>query len=333
MIDEDKRPIDALPLSVQAADWLLRLGEAGDDPVVLRSFEDWRARSPAHRAAWSRALKTWSLLGHIEPTFAAAWRKEEPVAPAPRSRRALHRSRRALATLATLAVAACLILVFGPALRLRLLADHLTATGENRTITLTDGSKVTLGGRSAIAVRLDGERREVTLLTGEAFFDVARDEGRPFVVAADGLTVAVLGTAFDVRLGSETTEVALARGALEARFEAQGRREIRTLLPGDALAVGKGSGSAEMMKVAVEDIGAWRSGRLHVVDATVGSVVDELRRYHSAWIVAASGALSDERVTGVYDLGDPDRALRALIEPWGGSVREAGPLLRVLSGR
>lgn len=328
MIDEDKRPIDALPLSDQAADWLLRLGDAGDDPVVLRSFEDWLARSPEHRAAWSRALKTWSLLGHVEPAFAGSWRKETPPAPAPRSRRVVHRFSLALATFA---VAACLLLVFGPAVRLHLLADHITATGEKRTVTLADGSRVTLGGRSAIAVRLDGARREVALLAGEAFFDVTRDEGRPFVVVAEGLTVEVLGTAFDVRRLGEATEVALARGAIKARFEAQGRHEVRSLVPGDALAVAESSGRAEMTKVAIDDIGAWRDGRLHVVNATVGSVVDELRRYHSAWIVALGGALAEERVTGVFHLDDPDLALRALIEPWGGSVREAGPFLRVIS--
>jgi transmembrane sensor len=78
-------------------------------------------------------------------------------------------------------------------------------------------------------------------------------------------------------------------------------------------------------------VASWRDGQLFVDNVTVSQVVDELQRYQKGWIVIADDRLAAQRVTGLYDLRDPGRALRALVQPSGGTVREITPFLHVLS--
>ncbi|GGA87731.1 histidine kinase [Brucella endophytica] len=323
-------PDGALSLSEEAADWLLRLTQNAHDPALAASFNEWLARSPGHRSAWERTQKTWSLLGHVPPTFRRAWDDGAIAVPDVAARPASPWVRRGLLAVSA-GLAACIVAILIPAIMMRATADYVTATGENRTIALSDGSTVQLGGGSAIKLGFTDGRREVELLAGEAFFDVRHMADKPFIVEAGGVKVEVLGTAFDVRLAAQTADVALARGSVKASFATGGRRSEETLSPGQMLVIDRETGGMKISTVAVEDIGAWRGGNLHVVDAAIGSVVERLRRYHSGWIVLSDPALADERVTGVYDLRDPDRALRALVAPYGGVVHEVTPLARIIS--
>jgi transmembrane sensor len=326
----NQRSDEMLSLSEEAADWLLRLSENPDDRCLMAAFDEWLGRSPAHRSAWDRTRKAWSLMGHVPPAFREVWDEGQPVArktiPAP----ARHREPDGLSVW-MIGLAACVALVVVPMALIRTTADYTTATGENRTIMLSDGSTVQLGGDSAIEVDFAPGHREVTVLAGEAFFDVVHAEDKPFIVEAGGAKVEVLGTAFDVRLTPETTDVALARGSVKASFGMGERQTRATLAPGQMLAIDRDTGAMKLSTVATEDIGAWRDGRLYVSDETIGSVVRQLRRYHSAWIAIPDPALARQRVTGVYDLRDLDRALRALVAPYGGIIREATPWLRVIT--
>ncbi|MGU3495079.1 FecR family protein [Xanthobacteraceae bacterium A53D] len=322
----------------QAIDWMLHLKDAPGDADAMRRFEAWLAQSEAHARAWEKARKTWRAMGEVEPAHAELWAKPAPAAPpAPRRQRDTrrghaHRPSRRGRIMGAAAMAALGLLLFmaGPSLLLHLEADHRTATGESRTVTLADGSRVTLGAGSAIATSLEGPQRRVTLLAGEAYFDVAHDTARPFTVKADGVDVTVLGTAFDVSLSSATTTVELARGKVRIATEPD-PAAAQILAPGDAVTVDRDTGGIVRGTVALEDIGAWRHGQIFVDDATIGSVVERLRRYHSAWISLPDATLSSQRVTGLYDLSDPDRALRALVEPYGGHVRVISPYLRLVS--
>jgi transmembrane sensor len=83
--------------------------------------------------------------------------------------------------------------------------------------------------------------------------------------------------------------------------------------------------------VAIGDIATWRSGQIFVVNATIGSVVEQIRRYHPAWLSLPDGTLARQHVTGFYDLRQPDQALEALVTPYGGKVRRVSPALRIIS--
>ncbi len=83
-------------------------------------------------------------------------------------------------------------------------ADQRTAAGEQRVLTLDDGSRLTLAGDSAINLDLVDHQRHVTLLRGRAYFQVASDPHRPFLVEAGEARVRVTGTRFEVRRDGAT---------------------------------------------------------------------------------------------------------------------------------
>lgn len=327
------------PLLEEAMDWLLRMEDAPGDLEALRRFELWLSRSPAHRNAWKKARETWRLVGQVPPAYEHLWRESAPASagarPARRRPGAVsgrpHRRRARVAAAAALAAAALVLVLAAPAILLQMQADYVTATAESRTVRLDDGSMVTLGADSAIAADIGEDGRHVTLLSGEAFFDVEHDASRPFVVDAQGVDVTVLGTAFDVRLSDRSTTVELARGSVGVSFDRGEMRGQDTLVPLEMIVIDRETGVMRKSAIAGEDIGAWRNGRIFVQDATVGSVIEQLQRYHSAWIGIPDGTLAGERVTGLYDLDDPDRALAALVRPFGGKVRKISPYLRVVS--
>lgn len=308
----------------EAMDWLLRLKADPDCPQTLREHGEWLVRTETNRSAWRAALATWEALGEVKPRHADLW----PARPTPTLPR---RSRRMWATGAAFALAAALLLVLAaPALMIWLQADFRTGTGESRVVTLADGSAVNLSADSAIDVDLTPQGRHVRLLSGQAFFDVAHDGKRPFTVDAGNAKIVVLGTAFDVALDDAATTVQLARGVVGISGEGAARG-VAEMAPGDMATVDGETGLITHATVPLEEIGAWRNGLLFVNDVTVDSVVARLRRYHPAWISVPDRALGRQRVTGLYDLRDPDRALVALVQPLGGKVRSVSAYARIVT--
>lgn len=322
----------------EAAEWLLLLRETPQDADLCRRFEAWRHQSPDHQAAWDKTTDMWGALGAAPALYQRLSPARNESATA---RQTSHRRRRNAGpvwvgtigrlklTGAATAIAIGAALFFGPAVMLRLQADQLTTTAEIRTVKLDDGSTIVLGADSAIKSTFGEGDRKVTLLAGEAFFDVVAD-GRPFVVEAGGVKVEVLGTAFDVRMTSAVTDVALAHGRVSTSFgNDMGSRT--TLEPGEIVSIERDSGAETRAAIAIGDIATWREGRLYVTNQTIGSVVELIQRYHPAWITVPDRGLSAKRVSGIYDLTRPDQALRALVGPYGGTVRSASPLLRVIT--
>ena len=103
------------------------------------------------------------------------------------------------------------------------------------------------------------------------------------------------------------------------------------LAAGDRVVVDRTTLRLEQDRVAPGEVASWRDGRLFVDGATVDEVVDELSRYHAGWIIVSDPRLAKQRVTGLFDLNDLDRALAALVQPFDGRVRSVTPLLQILS--
>lgn len=296
------------PVWRQTLDWRRRLDAAPDDAALRARHARWLAENPAHAEAQARLEKVWRLTGSLPATNVVPLRRRLP-------------SRLAAAVLA---VAACLTLVLMPRLWPVVGADYHTVTGEIRNLALADGSIIHLDGASAVDVTLGEGSRAVTLRQGQAFFEVARDPGRPFTVTAGAVRVTVVGTAFDVRRGEDGVSVSVRSGAVRV---AAGGTEV-LLAPGDRLAVGS-NGGWKRDRVDPALVASWRDGRLVAEGATIAEVVEELRRHHSGVIVLPDGELGQRRVFGIYDLSDPLAALRAAVHPHGGTVRD-WPLLAVV---
>lgn len=310
-------------------DWLLRLQAEPDDHELRRGLAAWMAADGDHVRAWAQAERTWTLIGTVPPVHSDRW--APAGVPKPRETPPRRRLRwPAGLGLAGAALAAGLMLMVGSDALTRLRADQTTGVGELRSVTLADGSMVHLGPRSAIDTEDGLKRRSVRLLAGEAFFEVAPNPARPFVVEAGGVAVTVVGTAFDVRLDPASTTVSVKSGVVAVRHEGGAPLEER-LGAGQRLTVDHAGGRAVRGDLAPGDVATWREGYLFVDNATVAEVVDELRRYQPGWILLESDQLAERRVTGLYDLRQPERALQAIVQPHGGRLRTLTPFLHVLS--
>lgn len=300
-----------------AADWKLRLTANPADDALSQAFDCWVA-DPRHRAAWTDVQRTWTMLGEAEPA--------QVVQLA--SRRRPRRRRLAAAGLAAAAVLAAWLALPGALVAVR--ADYRTALGETERVQMADGSVVELAGASAIRTDLDDTARHVGLLAGEAFFDVAPDPARPFVVEAAGVTVTVHGTAFDVLVTSESTTVALLHGVVEAAPRPAEPGGVH-LNPGERIVIDHRSGNSRVEPVAPEEIGAWRQGRVFLDDMTLTEATEIVGRYHAAWIAIPDRALANRRINALIDLTDPDAALELLATTLGARVRTLTPLSRVIT--
>ncbi|MFJ4142703.1 FecR family protein [Pseudomonas sp. NPDC089734] len=300
----------------QASDWQIRLQE---EPEAREAFERWLQASPEHQAAWRKMERLWHSLGELSPVV-------EPAAlpiPPPRKRRATH----AWAGFAVAAGLAAVAVLMAPQLTLGLRADYQTGVGETRAVQLADGSIITLSPQSALR-RIDGSTRHVELLQGQAYFQVAPDPQHPFIAKAGQMSVRVLGTAFDLDLKDHYAEVALEHGQVQAENEQPPLSE--RLMPGQRLKFSWPSGKIERSSLDPAQVALWRTGSLFVENQTVAEITDQLQRYAKGWIVIADPALKQRRITGVFDLSNPDRALKALAQSLAVESRQVTPWVHML---
>lgn len=314
----------------EATDWLILLQEEPHDRDRRRRFEAWRDASPLNAEAWTATARTFDVAAAMTPAHADEWMPA--VARRRAQRQAPRWSRRGIGlSLAATALAASIALVAAPPMLLRLQSDYLTGTAEQRTLELPDGSKVTLGPASAVALAFGPGERRLRLLEGEAFFEVTHDPARPFRVEAGKVEASVLGTSFDVRLDAEAVTVAVQEGVVGVASRGADSPPAERIEAGQVVRIVAG-GRIERSSEPPQQMAAWRKGQLLSHDRPLREAVDRLRRYFSGTIVLADDALAERTVTGVYNLADPEEALRGIVQAHGGKVRRITPWLLVVSG-
>ncbi len=189
-----------------------------------------------------------------------------------------------------------------------MLADYRTAIGERRVIPLEDGSQVELGADSALDVAFAGDRRRVRLIAGEAFFTVARDARRPFVVEARQGRIEVLGTAFDVKLSEDAVSVTVTHNAVAV--SASGGKPVR--LEQEQAVSYDGGGVSTVRAADLDAIEAWRHDQLVFHDAPLANVLAELARYRRGRVQLLGNDLGARRVTAVFDARRLDAAIETI---------------------
>jgi transmembrane sensor len=181
---------------------------------------------------------------------------------------------------------------------------------------VADGSHVTLNTNSAIRVALSNTERHVQLDQGEAYFEVARDPARPFVVSAGNKRVVAVGTAFSVRRLGNDVRVSVTEG--KVRIEEQplltGTPQSMSLLAaGNVANTEHGSILVQRESPAeVEESLSWRSGYLTFREITLSDAVAEFNRYNSRRIVIEDSAVGDIRLSGRFRTTENDAFVRLL---------------------
>jgi transmembrane sensor len=191
----------------------------------------------------------------------------------------------------------------------------LTALGEQRSVVLNDDSVVTLNTSSSIEVRMSKDHRTVTLLSGEALFQVAHDISRPFDVKTGDTTIRAVGTQFDVDRRAAGTTVTVVEGKV-AVFTASagtkgGEADNLPLTAGEQLTVAPRSKS-HAVRANVAAATAWTQRRLIFEHRPLGEVAEEFNRYNHQTIDIRSRELRSQEVTGVFQANDPDSFLTFL---------------------
>ncbi|MDH1701274.1 FecR domain-containing protein [Comamonas terrigena] len=289
----------------EAADWLVLWHDQGMTEAECADFERWRARSPAHRQAWARAELLMGRLGDLPRDWAM------PVLDRP-VRHARPSRRQVVAKLAALlAVAPTAWLGWQWAGEQGWTADVRTATGEQRRLTLADGSQLLLDTHSAVDIVFDGHQRTVHLRKGAIAVDTAPDAKglqRPFAVHTVLGRLRALGTRFTVRQEDVVVHLAVTEGAVEVTLH--GEAVPRTVVPAGQQTVLTKQGVSSLAPVSVQRQ-SWVHGMLMADAMALSDVCAELSRYRSG-ILQCAPEVAGLRVSGAYPLTDTDRALAML---------------------
>lgn len=291
----------------EAAEWRLWCDEEPDDAHIQRRFQDWLRASPENARAWDEMTRTNALLSNRATVVALP------------ARRKIRPTRRTMAV-GLAAMAATLVFICAPRLTLWLQADYITGTAQIRSITLADGSRLTLGPQTAIQVALGKTERHVRMLSGEAFFDVTHDTSRPFRVQAAHATTSVLGTRFDVDDEKEVTIVSVTSGHVLVE---NGHGNAVHLQHGDRVHSSSSTISPVEHDLAAEATAA-PSHLITVQNLSVADVITKIRPWFGGKIIVLRRG-TESTVTGVFDATDPAKALRAVVSPQGGRVIRMTP--------
>jgi transmembrane sensor len=289
----DTQRADDVVLAESAA-WIARLQGRDRTAASDAAFREWLAADTAHARAFSRATDVWELI----PGAARLATVTRPIVAAP-----FRVNRRVSVSLAACAAAAAVTAIF-----LLQTPTYKTRVGQQRTITLDDGTRVSLNTHSRIVVAYDAEERRVRLERGEGLFEVAKDAHRPFVVQSGDEEVRALGTTFLVRKEAATLAVTLLEGRVALTSK---RTRPRLLAPGERVTV-RADAVAALDRPRVESLTAWRRGEVMFDDASLYEAISEMNRYGDIQLVVEDPALAQLRVSGVFAAQDPQEFAYAM---------------------
>lgn len=205
----------------------------------------------------------------------------------------------------------------------------VTEVGEIRDVTLADGTIVSMGAKSQIRTKFTLQDRRVILVAGEAFFDVVKDENRPFFVEADDALIRVVGTQFDVKRNNERVTVAVLEGVVNVFLgdgnqkpfksvsvdEPTGDDGRQVLVAGEKIVIEDKAGQSGLaLRVEKTNVlpGIWRKGRLVYENAPLSEVIADANRYYDKTILLSSDSLGNLSVVGSFRAGQIDQMLAGL---------------------
>ena len=288
--------------AAEAAVWVTRLHGPDRTPELEAEFREWLAKDAVNATAFERSTAVWDSVLGISATVAFRARK-----PTPRPTYRVAIGSTVFASLAVVALG-----------WFALVRDttYETGVGEQRSITLADGSRVLLNTHTRMISRVTSNSRLVELESGEALFEVAKKPEHPFVVLAGGKRITALGTTFDVRHDSEAVAVTLLEGKVGVtdanEDQAVPAEALKTVLaPGQRLRV-RPSIAPQIDLPAVEQVVAWRRGEVLFDETPLDEAIAEMNRYSRVRLVTEGEHAAGLKVSGVFRTGDSEAFAHAV---------------------
>jgi len=281
----------------EARQWAMTLTQEDIDGKALREFQAWRALDPNHEIAFQEADRTWRGIGQLTHLRGYAALPDAPLSWVDRfktwwengqSQWALGTGFAAMAFVAYLAFP---VMFSG-------YTGYRTGIGEIATITLDDGTQVTLGGKTKIKVKYTEDSRQVKLLRGDALFQVARNEKLPFVVQTGDVETRVLGTMFSVERNPSQLSVGVIEGKVRVGLpgdDPDKRAELLTL--GQTIVASYEGELSEVAEVDPSTIGTWVNGQIRYENTTLEDIIADANRYYDKEIKIADIETAKLRVS------------------------------------
>lgn len=285
----------AAAVRAEAAAWLARLHGPNRTREAEAGLRRWLAEDPRHAAAFELLTDTWEKSARL---------RRNPGESAARAARigvriSFARAATAVAAVAATAVLGTLFFLYEAGVR--------TDVGEQRTLALDDGSRVHLNTSTRLVIRYDDRQRRVELKSGEALFEVAKHQSRPFVVVAGDQQVVAVGTSFIVRRDEQQLAVTLMEGKVAVspvadNAETAGSRTARMLSPGERLTIAA-THREQIDHPAMDEITAWQRGQVALDQTPLGDAAAEMNRYSHVRIVIERPEAARIPVSGIFRAG------------------------------
>jgi len=281
-------------------------GAGRDAPLEERAFRAWLEADPAHADEYALCEITWSLSQEAA--------RDLPPPPAHGRQRAGPRLLAVAAMIAAVAIGGAAFWWWPSAAQ-----QWSTGAGEQRIVTLADGSRVSLNTRTRLSARLTRGARDIELQEGEAYFEVSPDASRPFTVHTVLGSARAVGTHFNVYLQRSHLAVTTAEGRVLVNGGAAG--EGVYVDAGRQAAVDAGAASATLHDANLAATLDWRERRIEVDDVPLAQVLEEFSRYTALPVRPADPGVGALRVTAVLRAGDLQALRVTLHEAFGLSVQ------------
>jgi transmembrane sensor len=319
----------------KAAEFLVMLEEPSLSRQEREQIVDWLRESPIHVAEMLSVAQVSGSLAQFQPWADIAGGAEEGTQsnvvslPLESKRHATApvRSRRSwLGTAAAGFVAlACIATWLYLTPRERTIE---TARGERREISLADGTALDLDPETRLRVRYSVDQRDVFLDSGRAFFRVAKDSRRTFIVHSEGALVRAVGTAFGVERAGDSLVVTVSEGKVSvASAQWQAIDRSHSSAPASTLPAQAGAAAVTPQvflkageQIVVPRFGhtqavrhvdssrelAWAEGRLIFDNEPISSVIERFNRYNHVQLHVDDPGLAQRPISGVFTASDPD---------------------------
>jgi transmembrane sensor len=306
---------DVVSIPDQAAHWWVTFREGEATSAEKSEFVDWVKRSPESveaslriarvHAALSRPDVRWPQTSAEELIRAAKAVPEDNVVPLHRRAAApVAAPPRRTATLKLGLAASLLVAVCVGWFSLTGGDQYQTKIGEQRSVLLADGSRVTLNTNSKIEVRLQANHRVVNLVRGEALFEVAHDAERPFDVRMGDVAVRAVGTQFDIDRRATRTTITVVEGRVAMIATGPRAQDVPILTAGDRFVVDASGAGTLQHGINLGVTTAWTKRQLIFQRRPLREIAEEFNRYNTGHVEIRSARLQDEEVTAMFRADD-----------------------------
>lgn len=285
----------------QAALWAARLDGGNLASADRAALDAWLEQSPRHRTLLSQYCQFSADLEQQLPALVAAGAISPPAAP----RRRSFRTGWVAMVLAAAALLAVGLWLHAPSPT----EAAATSVAQRKTLKLADGTVVELNARTSVLVALAGHDRHVRLAEGEAFFTVAKDKSRPFIIDTPAGAVRVTGTVFDVHADTAAKlTVTVVEGSVQVTPTTDGAASQPYALTASDQLTARAGAPTTVRRLNQDQLAAalaWRQGDAVFDGTPLATALAQFARYHGQTITAAP-SVATLKVGGRYRLDDLD---------------------------